>query len=97
MINLELAIEGSAEIIGIGFETDKDVDSNRVVRFVGSQNWGIDGTDSFSGTSSRVSFPIGKHITGQVNYLVLVLDNDKVKQSTNSSRAIFKSISITEN
>lgn len=97
MINLELAIEGSAEIIGIGFETDKDVDSNRVVRFVGSQNWGIDGTDSYSGTNSRVSFPIGKHITGQVNYLVLVLDNDKIKQSTNSSRAIFKNISITEN
>lgn len=36
MLNFEFVIEGSVEIIGIGFEIDKDVDSNWVVRFVGS-------------------------------------------------------------
>lgn len=96
ILSFELNIEGTAEIVGIGFETDKKVSSERTIKFFGTQTWGIDGTSNYNIETNNVYFPIGQHVTGQVNYLFLLLDYDSIEPSQNNSRAVFKNIIITE-
>jgi hypothetical protein len=80
--------------VGIGFETDLDVDSASVVRFSGSQVWGIDGTSTFDETSQNISFPIGRFVTGNIQYIILVLDNDKAQPSDNDNAVTFSNITL---
>ena len=94
MLELELSLEGEPEIVGIGFETELDVDSASVVRFSGSQVWGIDGTSTFDETSQNISFPIGRFVTGNIQYIILVLDNDKVQPSDNDDAVTFSNITL---
>lgn len=96
MLSFKLNIEGSAEIVGIGFETDKKVSAERTINFYGTQTWGIDGTDYYNIENDNVSFPIGQYLTGQVDYLFLLLDYDSIAPSQNISKAVFKNIVITE-
>ena len=96
VLELELEVEGNPEVVGIGFETDTKLDSTRVVKFYGKQAWGIRGEDSFISPSSFISFPIGQHIKGKVNYLILVLDNDDIESWRNRDKAVFHAIKITE-
>ena len=94
VLELELEVEGNPEVVGIGFETDTNLNSSRVVKFFGKQAWGIRGEDSFTPKSSAISFPIGQYVKGKVNYLILLLDNDDIESWRNRDKAIFKRIVI---
>ena len=94
VLELELEVEGNPEVVGIGFETDTNLNSSRVVKFFGKQAWGIRGEDSFTPKSSAISFPIGQYVKGKVNYLILLLDNDDIESWRNRDKAIFKAIKI---
>ncbi|APD95935.1 hypothetical protein BM523_07205 [Alteromonas mediterranea] len=93
-VSLTLTVEGEAEIIGIGFETDTKESSDRIIRFAGKQEWGLDGTASFENTSNTVLFPVGNHITGKINYLYLLLDNDDVEPIENRVKVVFSNITV---
>ncbi|GFD84056.1 hypothetical protein KUL150_01150 [Alteromonas sp. KUL150] len=95
VLELELEVEGSPEIVGIGFETDTKLNSSRVVKFYGKQAWGIRGEDSFTPDVSTISFPIGQYVKGEVNYLILLLDNDDIGKLRNRDRAVFRKINVT--
>ena len=95
VLELELEVEGSPEIVGIGFETDTKLNSSRVVKFYGKQAWGIRGENSFIPEASTISFPIGQYVKGKVNYLILLLDNDDIAKLRNRDRAVFRKIKIT--
>ncbi|MEM7420746.1 MAG: right-handed parallel beta-helix repeat-containing protein [Pseudomonadota bacterium] len=94
VLELELEVEGTPEVVGVGFETDTKLNSSRVVKFYGKQSWGIRGEDAFSLNSSAISFPIGQYIIGNVNYLILLLDNDDIESWRNKDKAVFKHIII---
>lgn len=67
-----------------------------MVKFYGKQAWGIRGEDSFTPTSSTISFPIGQYVKSKVNYLILLLDNDDIERWRNKDKAVFKAIKIIE-
>lgn len=96
VLELDLEVEGNPEIVGIGFETDTELNSSRVVNFFGTQTWGIKGKDFFTFTSSTISFPIGQYVKGKVNYLILVLDNDDIESSRNRDKVKYKNIRLVE-
>lgn len=97
VLELELAVEGRPEIVGVGFETDNGVTKTRVAQFSGKQNWGIDASSYYDKSDPTISFPIGEYVQGQIKYLVLVLDNDDVKRSKNKDKATFSSLNLTKN
>lgn len=96
VLELELEIEGSPEIIGIGFQTDTRLNSSRIIKFYGEQAWGIRGEDYFTPTASTISFPIGQYVKGDVSYLILVLDNDDIESSRNSDKVKYKNIRLVK-
>ena len=96
IVNLKLKIEGQAEIVGIGMETDTKETSNRIIRFSGTQEWGLDGTANFDESSNAVEFPVGKYITGQIDYLYLLLDYDSVTPIENKVKVVFSNIRVSE-
>ncbi|NDW17255.1 right-handed parallel beta-helix repeat-containing protein [Alteromonas genovensis] len=97
VLKLELEVEGNPEVVGIGFETDTKLNSSRVVKFYGKQAWGVRAEHYYSAASPIIKFPIGRYVTGRVNYLILVLDNDNTKTSFNRDKAVFKQVRISEN
>jgi len=96
IVSLKLKIEGQAEIVGIGMETDTKETSNRIIRFSGTQEWGLDGTANFDESSNAVEFPVGKYITGQIDYLYLLLDYDSVTPIENKAKVVFSNIRVSE-
>jgi len=96
VVSLTLNIEGEAEIIGIGMETDTKESSNRIIRFSGTQDWGLNGKANFDESSNTAEFPVGKYITGQVDYLYLLLDNDSVKPFENEVKVVFSNVKVSE-
>ena len=86
---------GAPEIIGLGFETDNDISSKRVIRFFGTQNWGINALKYFSQSSSQITFPLGNFVKGDINYLVFVLDYDDVSQKNNDIKVTFSNVTLT--
>ena len=96
VLKLNLTVEGKPEVVGVGFETDTQLNSSRIVKFHGTQAWGIRGEDYFNGESGSISFPIGKYITGKVNYLVLALDNDNIESWRNRDKVTFEDIRLVE-
>ncbi len=97
ILKLSLRIDGNPEIVGIGFQTDTTLNSNRVIKFHGTQAWGVAAESYYEFNSSDISFPLGDYITGQINYLLLVLDNDKVSRSVNNDKVIIESLIVVEN
>ena len=96
VLKLDLEVEGNPEVVGIGFETDTKLNSSRVVKFYGTQAWGIRGENYFTPTTSSISFPIGQYLKGEVNYLILVLDNDDIESWRNRDKAVFRAIELKE-
>ncbi|MEE3029080.1 MAG: right-handed parallel beta-helix repeat-containing protein [Pseudomonadota bacterium] len=96
VLKLNLTVEGKPEVVGVGFETDTQLNSSRIVKFHGTQAWGIRGEDYFNGESGSISFPIGKYITGKVNYLVLALDNDNIESWRNRDKVTFEDVRLVE-
>lgn len=94
VLELDLEVEGNPEVVGIGFETDTKLNSSRVVKFYGTQAWGIRGEDSFAPKSNTITFPIGQYVKGKVNYLILVLDNDDIGSWRNRDKATFKRLTV---
>jgi len=94
ILELTLNIEGAPEIVGLGFDTDAAPDSSSVIRFSGSQRWGIDGEGFVDANTGFISFPIGQYITGQINYLIFALDNDDIAPDVNNDKAVFSSVTI---
>lgn len=97
VLSLVLEVEGNPDIVGVGFETDTKLSSSRIVKFYGTQNWGVRAEEFYDLEKKKVLFPVGQHITGKITSIILVLDNDNVKSWKNIDRAEFKTLEILEN
>ena len=96
VLSLVLEVEGKPDVVGVGFETDNKLSRSLIVKFYGTQAWGIRAETFYDVHTEVVSFPVGKYIKGEVDYFILVLDNDNVKSWKNIDKAIFSDITITE-
>ena len=96
ILHIELTVEGIPELVGVAFETDNQLTNSRVIKFYGTQTWNIGAENEFQLPTSSITFPIGQYITGRINYLVLLLDNDEAQRRNNTDKAIFHSIKVTE-
>tara|TARA_R110000765_G_scaffold386026_1_gene477887 strand:- start:55 stop:2664 length:2610 start_codon:yes stop_codon:yes gene_type:complete len=96
VVEVDLTHNGSAEIIGISFETDNKLSPERLFKFFGSQRWDYNvPVTQHSDTTETLTFNIGQYITGPINRLVFVLDNDHPVGQT-QPQASFENIKIYE-
>lgn len=95
VIELEFGSTKQGEIHGIGFDDNENISSNRTFRLYGTQNWGIDDYDEYTGNSNwqKFTIPVGEHYTGVFEYLFFVADHDRWPRNGD---ALFRNIVIYE-
>tara|TARA_R110001583_G_scaffold73469_1_gene204407 strand:- start:8328 stop:10913 length:2586 start_codon:yes stop_codon:yes gene_type:complete len=91
-LKFSIIYEGKSEILGIGFETDNEITSNRTFQLSGTQNWGLHELLIQENSTSEVTIPVGKYIVGDIKYIVFILDNDAKKDL----KVTFKDIILSE-
>ena len=93
VVEVDFRSTSQGEIHGIGFDTDDTLSSNTIFKLHGTQSWGIQDYDNYSG-SSYVTYqiPVGQYFTGSGYYLVLVNDND----SGSGNDSYFRDVRIFE-
>jgi hypothetical protein len=96
IVQLEMTHNGIGEIIGMAFETDNKLTNSRLFKFFGTQDW-----QNNDPKTTRVNEPetltlnLGQYITGEINRIVFVLDNDD-PSSKGLPQASFENIKIYE-
>lgn len=76
-LTFTFSTKNTAEIQGIGFDTDTRASASQVFKLTGTQNWGI--TDySYTGNGEEQTFtiPVGQYFTGNDMGFVIVNDKD---------------------
>ncbi len=93
VIELDFYSGTQGEIHGIGLENDNRHTPARIFKLHGTQNWGNNDFDNYSGNGwVRYRIPVGQFYTGNVRYLVFVMDDDsKVKGESR-----FRNVKIVE-
>ncbi|MES9943254.1 MAG: RHS repeat-associated core domain-containing protein [Candidatus Thiodiazotropha sp. 6PLUC1] len=82
------------EIHGIGFDTDNGISGGMSFILYGTQNWGIQYTEQYSGNGvMHYSIPVGSYFTGAMDWLTFINDHD-VSEPTAESR--FSNIRVYE-
>lgn len=79
IIDVEVKAGPVGEILGIGFDDNEVISSNRTFRLGGAQAWGLNNYAVYpqqGGGWYRVSIPVGQFYTGTFSRLFLVNDND---------------------
>ena len=79
-----------------GFDTDLNISSQRAFKVYGTQNWGIQTYDTYSGGGVTQHFVItvGQHYTGVMPYLFFGMDHDVANPNGES---VFSNVRISEN
>ncbi|CAD5280346.1 conserved exported hypothetical protein [Alteromonas sp. 38] len=95
-MSLDYEINGSAEIIGIGLETNNSLTASKVLRFAGSQEFGNNLVNLLDGgTSGKLEIELSKYHLGALRYIVFILDNDNIERINNKSSVTFSNLEIT--
>ncbi|MBJ2135072.1 right-handed parallel beta-helix repeat-containing protein [Paraglaciecola chathamensis] len=96
IIEFDLTRTGKSEIIGVAFETDNNLTNERLIKFFGSQSWKLNGpTSTTNNKKERLTLNIGQYLTGDIDRIVFVLDNDVAKEKS-PPEATFQNIQIYE-
>ncbi|MGB3759207.1 MAG: hypothetical protein WBA07_22975, partial [Rivularia sp. (in: cyanobacteria)] len=98
VLKFEFKSTAEAEIQGIGFDNDNVISSSdrtNLFQVSGTQDWGIELEDSYTLGSGWQTYEVkvGKHISGEFDYLTLANDDD-ISNSTAQSQ--FRNISLSE-
>lgn len=88
-VDFSSSVQG--EIHGIGFDTDENISANQTFQLYGTQNWGIQAHHNYAGGVTQYTIPVGAFFTGNMRYLVFVMDHD-VANPTGES--VFGNITI---
>lgn len=94
-IELVFSSGREGEIQGFGVDDDNVISPDRTFNLYGTQNWGIT-SSRYTGSGDEQTFvlPIGQHMTGRINYLVFVNDDDVPSPRSESQ---ISSIRVYEN
>ncbi len=79
------------EIHGIGLDTNTSHQQNRTFQLHGTQGWGIQAFNDYSGTGLKhYKIPVGQFFTGKMENLFFINDDD----ATSSAQSYFSNIRI---
>jgi hypothetical protein len=94
VVEFDFRSTSEAEISGIGFDNDLNIDSNATFKVYGTQTWGRSNYDNYDGSGNWTHYEIdvGNFYTGQFNYFFLVNDDD----AGPADNAFFRNIIIHE-
>jgi hypothetical protein len=92
-IQFTLNSEQRSEIIGIGFENNNGLSSDRVIKLAGSQRYGKPINNNEHSNGLYTFYP-RDYIDGEINRIVFILDNDK--GSNLSKFAEFKDVKFIQ-
>ena len=91
MLEFEFKSTSEGEIHGIGFDNDNGISTDLSFQLTGTQNWGIQNYNNYSGTGWKsYSIPVGQFFTGSFDKLTFINDNDA--GSGNDSR--FRNVKV---
>lgn len=89
--DFQSTVEG--EILGLGFDNDLNVNSDKSFKIYGTQNWGISNFDTYSGSgATHFIIPVGQFYTGNFQYLFFINDDD----SSLTSNSLYSNIVVYE-
>lgn len=76
-LRFDLSATGTAEIMGVGFDSTNDATASpdRIFKLSGTQNWGITGY-TYNGGTQSFTIPVGESYTGSNMGFVIANDND---------------------
>ena len=78
ILAMDFAAAEIAEILGLGFDNNLGISSNRTFRLAGTQNWGRSNYQyGASGDFESFEIPVGDFYSGSFNYLFFMCDDDK--------------------
>jgi len=93
MIEFDFQSTVQGEILGMGFDNDLSVSSDKSFKVYGTQNWGISDFDTYSGSGiTHFTIPVGQFYTGNFQYLFFINDND----SNLTSNSLYSNIIVYE-
>jgi len=93
ILEFEFRSNVEGEIQGIGFDNDNNISTNFSFQLTGSQNWGIQNFNNYSGTNwVSYTIPVGSFFTGSFDRLTFINDNDA--GSGNDAR--FRNVKVFE-
>jgi Ca2+-binding RTX toxin-like protein len=94
VVEFDFRSTSEAEISGIGFDNDLNIDSNATFKVYGTQTWGRSNYDNYDGSGNWTHYEIdvGNFYTGQFSYFFFVNDDD----GGPANNAFFRNIFIHE-
>ncbi|MFC4701975.1 right-handed parallel beta-helix repeat-containing protein [Glaciecola siphonariae] len=84
VISLDVDIDGTIEIVGLGLENDNRLSPERVFNLYGTQRFGNTALRKAEKTQRRLLFKPSDYVDGDINRLVLIVDNDSPELQTAS-------------
>jgi len=86
----EFRSDDEGEIHGIGFDDSNSVDSSRIFKLYGTQNWGIDDYETYEAGDGWVAYevPVGEYYTGSFDNLAFAMDDDAEADADSSFRNV---------
>jgi hypothetical protein len=93
MLEFEFRSTAEGEIQGIGFDNDNNISTGFSFQLTGTQNWGIQNFNNYSGTSwVTYTIPVGSFFTGSFDKLTFINDND----AGSGNNARFRNVKVFE-
>jgi len=95
VLEFDYQSDHQGEIQGIAFDTDTEYSEDRTFRVYGTQDWGIADYDNYASSAPAVkhyTILLGRHYTGQMNYLAFINDDD----SAPTGESVFSNIRVYE-
>ena len=91
VLKANIKINGPAEIVGIGFESDNDITESRIISLYGTQNFGVDQRGLVTDKENHeITLDVGSLVSGPISRIVFVLDND------NGSKKQYSNVTFSE-
>jgi len=90
VLRFEFRSDDEGEVHGIGFDDSNSVDSSRIFKLYGTQNWGIDDYETYEAGDGWVAYevPVGEYYTGSFDNLAFAMDDDAEADADSSFRNV---------
>lgn len=88
----EFRSDDEGEIHGIGFDDANSINSSRIFKLYGTQDWGVDDYETYEAGDGWVAYeiPVGDYYTGDFSNLAFTLDDD----ADADAHAAFRNVSV---
>lgn len=95
VLEFDFSSDSQGEVHGIGLDNDTVKSKDFVFQIYGTQTWGNQGNNSYSGNgnSQRFVIPIGQYYTGTMQHMFFIMDDDVPNPD---GKSIFSNVKVYE-